>query len=160
MNRPISPTTHGVLDYATVITTAAMPHSLNFPTSARRACMALAATYSALSLLTDYPLGLKRVIPFKAHGAAEVALGAALPAMPWVLGFARNSVARNFFFGLTALTALVASFTDWDAVDEKRRTRSLSRSSDRRLQSGSTGVFDEGKSSFSSAPALGTAARR
>jgi hypothetical protein len=114
MNRPISPKLHGVLDYATVVTTLAAPRLLGFPDSATRACDALAGGYLGLSALTDYPLGLKRAIPFKAHGAAEIASGVVLPALPWMLGFADHRPARTFFLGLTVVTAVVASLTDWD----------------------------------------------
>ena len=55
--------------------------------------------------------------PIKAHGAAEAAIGLALPALPFALGFARHRAARNFFFGLTALTFVVAALTDWDAEE-------------------------------------------
>jgi len=34
-----------------------------------------------------------------------------------VLGFAKHRPARNFFLGLTALTALTAALTDWSAED-------------------------------------------
>lgn len=115
MNKPISPTLHGVLDYATVATTLLAPRALGFPEPATRACDALAGSYLGLSMLTDYPLAAKRVIPFKAHGVSEVASGLVLPTLPWVLGFARHRAARNFFLGLTAVTAVVASLTDWDA---------------------------------------------
>jgi hypothetical protein len=64
-------------------------------------------------MLTDYPLSAKRVVPFKGHGVAEGVIGLALPALPFALGFARHRAARNFFFGLTALTAVVAALTDW-----------------------------------------------
>jgi hypothetical protein len=114
MDRPISPTMHGMLDYATVATTLAAPRLLGFPESATRACDLLAGGYLGLSALTDYPLALKRAIPFRAHGAAEVASGVVLPALPWMLGFAGHRAARNFFLGLTAVTAVVASLTDWD----------------------------------------------
>jgi hypothetical protein len=58
-------------------------------------------------------LSLKRVVPFKAHGAVELAIGALLPALPWILGFSENRAARNLCFGLTALTLVVSALTDW-----------------------------------------------
>ena len=51
-------------------------------------------------------------------GLGEAVLGLALPALPWALGFAQHKAARNFFFGLTALTFVVAALTDWDAEDQ------------------------------------------
>ncbi len=57
---------------------------------------------------------MKRAVPFRAHGAAEGLVGLALPALPRVLGFTRHRGARNFFLGLTAVTAVVAALTDWE----------------------------------------------
>lgn len=114
MHKPISPTLHGMIDYTTSIAVAAAPAILDFPEPAANTCYTLAAGYTGMSLMTDYPPAVSRHIPFKAHGAAEAAIGLALPAIPFALGFGRHRAARNFFFGLAALTFVVAAFTDWE----------------------------------------------
>jgi hypothetical protein len=115
MRKLISPRLHGVLDYATVAATLAAPRLLGFPAAAERLCYGLAGSYLGVSLLTDYPLAVRRAIPFPAHGVTEGAIGLALPALPTALGFADHRAARNFVLGLTALTAVVAALTDWRA---------------------------------------------
>jgi hypothetical protein len=115
MRKPISPRIHGALDYTTSAAVAAAPRLMNFPQPALRLFESLALGYTGISAFTDYPLSVKREIPFKAHGAAELAIAAALPAMPWLLGFSEHKAARNLCFGLTALTLVVAALTDWDA---------------------------------------------
>jgi hypothetical protein len=115
MQKPITPRMHGVLDYATSAMVAAAPRAMNFPRPARMLCDSLATGYTGLAAVTDYPLSLKRVAPFKAHGAAELAIAALLPAMPYMLGFSQHRAARNFCFALTGLTLVVAALTDWDA---------------------------------------------
>ena len=87
---------------------------MRFPKPARILFESLAAGYTGLSSVTDYPLSVKRVAPFKVHGATELAIAAILPALPFALGFADHRAARNFCFGLTALTLVVAALTDWD----------------------------------------------
>lgn len=124
MKKPISPRTHGVLDYATAAATVVAPKLLDFPEPAARVCYALAGGYAGLSAFTDYPLSVKRAVPFKAHGAAEGVIGLALPALPWALGFAGHRAARAFFFGLTAVTAVVAALTDWNSREADTRRRS------------------------------------
>lgn len=114
MRKPISPRIHGVLDYTTSAAVAAAPAMFDFPAPATRLFESLAGGYTGLSAFTDYPLAVKRTIPFKAHGAAELAIAAVLPALPWALGFADNKAARNLCFGLTAITLVVAGLTDWD----------------------------------------------
>ena len=123
MRKPITPFAHGILDYLTVGTVAAAPKLMDFPDEAANACYALAGIYAGTSMMTDYPLAVKKAIPFKAHGMAEIAIGALLPALPFVLGFAGNARARNFFLALTALTALTAAMTDWDKKSERTARR-------------------------------------
>jgi hypothetical protein len=115
MQKPITPLAHGVIDYTTTAAVAVAPQALRFPTPARRLFGTLALTYTGVSAFTDYPLSVRRVIPFKLHGASELAIAAALPAMPWLLGFAHHRPARYLCFGLTALTLVVAALTDWSA---------------------------------------------
>lgn len=125
MQKPINGRMHGMMDYATVATTAAAPRLLGFPRQAEQLAYGLAMGYLGLSLLTDYPLSLRNKVPFKGHGAAEVALGMALPFLPRLLGFENDRRARNFFLGLTALTAVTALLTDWNAPDADREHRDL-----------------------------------
>jgi len=124
MRKPITPFAHGVLDYTTTAAVAAAPRLLNFPRRAAMACYALAGGYAGLSAVTDYPLAARRMVPFKAHGMAEAVVGAALPALPWMLGFSKNTVARNFFLGMAVMTAMVALMTDWNKDSEREARRS------------------------------------
>ena len=117
MHKPINGRMHGMMDYATVAATAAAPRALGFPRQAENLAYGLAAGYLGLSLLTDYPLSARRMVPFRGHGATEVMLGMALPFLPRLLGFEDDRRARNFFLGLTALTAVTALLTDWNAPD-------------------------------------------
>lgn len=117
MRKPISPRIHGVIDYTTSAAVAAAPAVFDMPKSATRLFEGLAAGYTGLSSVTNYPLAVKRKVPFKAHGAAELAIAAVLPALPWALGFADNKAARTLCFALTGLTLIVAALTDWDEGD-------------------------------------------
>lgn len=121
MPRPISPRVHGMIDYGTSAAVAAAPAILDVPKTARHLFEGLATGYTGLSSLTDYPLSLKRLVPFKVHGAAELAIAVILPAMPWLLGFADDRAARNMCFGLSALTVVVSALTDWDQRNRKRK---------------------------------------
>lgn len=115
MQKPISPSMHGALDYSTMAATIAAPKLLNFPHQAALATYALAGGYLAMSAFTDYPPAVKRAVPFKAHGATDAVLGLVLPALPWLLGFAGDKKARNFFLALTGITMVVTALTDWSA---------------------------------------------
>jgi hypothetical protein len=113
MRKPIKSKTHGIIDYMTSSAVAMAPRLLNMPKRAAALSYGLAGGYTALSMMTRYPAGAKKIVPFKAHGAAEAVIGAALPFMPHLMHFDRKKKARNFFYGLTAMTAAVALMTDW-----------------------------------------------
>lgn len=125
MQKPINGRMHGMMDYATVAAAAAAPRVLGFPRRAESLTYGLAAGFLGLALLTDYPLSLRKAVPFRGHGAADVAVGMALPFLPWLLGFADNRRARDFFLGLTAITAVTAALTDWTAPDADQQHRRL-----------------------------------
>ena len=74
MRKPISPTMHGVIDYTTSPAVAAAPRIMRFPRKARLLFDTLAGGYTGLSAMTNYPLSVRRAIPFKAHGATEAML--------------------------------------------------------------------------------------
>ena len=116
MNKLISPKTHGLLDYSTAAATAVLARLLGFSKPAAWTAGAWAAGYSAVSALTDYPLALKRAVPFQAHGAMDAALAPIIPALPWLVGFTRDRRARNFFLGLAAVTVVVTALTDWNST--------------------------------------------
>ena len=104
-----------MLDYATAGATAALAPMLGFSRPAARTAELWAAGYGVLSALTNYPLALKRALPFKAHGALDAMMAPIIPALPWLLGFARDRKARNFFLGLAAITVVVTALTDWSS---------------------------------------------
>ena len=60
-------------------------------------------------------VAVKRALPFKAHGALDAMMAPLIPALPWLLGFARDRRARNFFLALAAVTVVVTALTDWDS---------------------------------------------
>ena len=86
--RPVDSTLHGVVDYtagATLLTAFPRLAGIEGTRSARQV-RAAAAVHAGYSTLTDYPLGLIKVIPFKVHLALD-ALGAlALAGTPFITG--------------------------------------------------------------------------
>jgi hypothetical protein len=73
------------------------------------------------SLFTRYELGLVKVVPFKAHLAADVAVGLATLGAPFLFGFSRNKKARNFFVGLGAFSIMAGLLTEPKEMDEEDR---------------------------------------
>jgi hypothetical protein len=86
--RPVDATLHGVVDYTAGATlTTVFPKLAGIEgTRAARQIRTSGAIHAAYSTITDYPLGVVRILPFPAHLALD-ALGAiALAATPFATG--------------------------------------------------------------------------
>ena len=105
----ISPRTHAALDYA--IAGSFMLMGALFWRRRRRA--ALGALFcggatAAVSLLTDYPGGVKKVIPYPLHGKIDSGLIAMTAAMPRLLNIEEDREAKFFSRQALAKTAITA----------------------------------------------------
>ena len=81
--------THGVIDYLMGALLIVAPYLLGFAdgTAAQWVPQAVGAALVGASLLTDYELGVVRVIPMPVHLGIDIASGALLAASPWLFGF-------------------------------------------------------------------------
>ena len=71
--------------------------------------MGLAPEARNVSLLTDYELGLFKVIPMPMHLALDAANGALLAASPWLFGFAEEVSAPHLGLGLFEIVVTASS---------------------------------------------------
>ena len=90
--RVIPTSVHGVIDYLASGALYATPALLGLgdvPASARTLRLASGAAIAS-SMLTDYELGVVKVMSMPAHLTLDVASGVLKAASPWLLGFAEN----------------------------------------------------------------------
>ena len=83
---------HAALDYATGPTLVAAPRLLRM-NGARGSTLPpklVGAATTALTALSDHGLAARRVVPMRAHLAADAVGGVLLAALPWVTGAARG----------------------------------------------------------------------
>lgn len=114
MNKPLNPSIHGILDYLYAGFLLLAPMMFGFTgTFAATLCYIVGIFHIGLSLMTIYPLGLVKAIPFTVHAGIEFATAIFLILSPWLFGFAEViglEAARNTFvlygIGLTAVWAL------------------------------------------------------
>jgi hypothetical protein len=86
--QPIDSTLHGVTDYtvgATLMTVFPKLAGIEGTESARQIRTA-GAIHAGYSTLTDYPLGVVKVIPYQAHLAIDAMGAIALAATPFITG--------------------------------------------------------------------------
>jgi len=81
----ISDTTHGLLDYLTVAIFALAPSVLGLSGFAALVSYALAAIHLVMTLLTDMPLGVLKIIPIRLHALVEMLVGPVLVVAALVL---------------------------------------------------------------------------
>lgn len=111
MQQPLTPAAHGIADYVSAATFAAVPSVFDMPPAAATLARSLGASYAGLSAATKYPLGVAKVVPFPVHLTMDALMAPALAAAPWLFGFADDKPARNFFLAMAAATAVVTSLT-------------------------------------------------
>ena len=118
MPKVISPRVHAMLDYGVASTFLVVGMRL---AGRHRRAAALAFVNAAMvlgvSMMTNYPGGIWRVISFKSHGVADAMQAALAGFGPVLLGFANDREAR-FFYGQAASEAGVIAATDWNAASE------------------------------------------
>lgn len=120
MHHTLNPRTHGVLDYLGVLFFFVAPSLFGFDDKVANLSYIIGVAYLGMVLLTAYPLGLLKWIPFPIHGGVELALGAFLIASPWLLRFSQAPTERNVMV-VTGIALLGVWFlTDYRAADHQR----------------------------------------
>ena len=109
---------HGLLDYLTAGVLIAAPLILGLRKNGTQTWLPVALGVGTIgySLLTDYELGLFKVIPMPAHLALDAANGALLAASPWLFGFAEEVSAPHLGLGLFELAVTACSQSTPDRV--------------------------------------------
>ncbi len=84
---------HGFLDYIVGVVLIAAPWIFQFSdnTAATVVPIVLGVGLIVYSLVTDYELGIARVLPMSVHLLFDIAAGVVLAASPWIFGFADES---------------------------------------------------------------------
>ena len=90
--RVIPTKVHGAIDYVTAPALVAAPDvlRLNGGRASAATPRVVGATSALYSALTDYELGLRRMIPMRAHVALDGVSGALVALAPWIFGSARQ----------------------------------------------------------------------
>ena len=120
--KPVTPHTHGFLDYVTVILFLLAPRLLGLEGLPALLSWTLAGVHLALTLATDFPLGLRPWLPFWLHGWIERIVGPALILIAFVPDFSGGSLA----FGFYVLMGLVIIAVGWLTDYSGRKKQSLS----------------------------------
>jgi hypothetical protein len=112
---------HGIIDYLTSGTLLTAPELLRLKDvpSATLTLRLTGAKAAAYSLLTDYELGLVRLLPMRVHLALDAASGAFLASTPWLFGFAKNGTRYWLPHTLVGVGEILAAVTSKTTPGDK-----------------------------------------
>ncbi len=104
---------HGVLDYLWGVLLLASPWLFGFADGGAETWIAVVLALGAVvySLLTDYELGVARVLSMRAHLLLDLAGGVLLAASPWLFGFNDRVWLPHVGFGLFSVAASLMTRT-------------------------------------------------
>jgi hypothetical protein len=109
----ISPRTHGYLDFLTVVIFLLAPTLLGLSQLPAMLAYSLAVVHLIVTLTSDFPFGIFKLIPFTVHGWIERLVGPSLIALPFIVGFANEDIARNFYIAMGVVIIVVGILTDY-----------------------------------------------
>jgi hypothetical protein len=107
-NKLISSKTHGVIVYVAAPVLLALPRLLKFPRRITMMLTGVALFHALYSMLTNYELGVVKVLPYKRHLALDTALATTTIASPAMFAEAKPRVAPMLVAG-GVLEALVVA---------------------------------------------------
>ncbi|MDB4904405.1 MAG: hypothetical protein JWQ63_3686 [Mucilaginibacter sp.] len=111
----ISPTIHGIIDYFVVIFLLASPTIFGFTGLLAIFTYALAGIHLLMTILTDYNVGLIKIIPFHTHGFIESVVGVVLIALGYTL-FNDNAAGKLFYIIFGTIILYTWLVTDYRGI--------------------------------------------
>lgn len=97
---------HGYMDYLMGLLLLVSPILFNLPAGAPTTIMVvLGAGTIVYSLITDYELGLLKILSMKAHLGIDLFAGIFLIASPWLFGFANEVIWPFVILGIIEIGA-------------------------------------------------------
>lgn len=109
--RVIPTSVHGMIDYVASGALYATPALLGLndvPPSSRTLRLASGAAVAS-SLVTDYELGVVKLVPMRAHLMLDALSGALIASSPWLFGFAKEGSRHWLPHALMGATGVVIS---------------------------------------------------
>lgn len=118
--RILSPRVHGILDLVTVVVLLFAPLVVGLGGAPALIAYSLAAIHLLMTLLTNFPMGVWRRIPFFVHGIVELIVGVALLILPSYAGYGPGSPARRFYLAMGAAILIVWALTAYREADARK----------------------------------------
>ncbi len=113
---------HGILDYIVGLLLIASPWLFDFDAGGAETWVPVIVGCIVLlqTILTDFEVGIVRMIPMQTHLMMDFGIGVLLALSPWLFGFADRVYMPHVIFGLFSI---LASFTTHRVPSEAYRAK-------------------------------------
>jgi hypothetical protein len=112
-NKPISPKTHALIDYALTGSLLVLPSLLGMNKKARLIYAVEALVLLPYVALTKQPISIKGVIPFQIHGKIDLFNVGQFAVQSFFTPFKKTKKELLFNIAFTAVAGLAVLLTDW-----------------------------------------------
>jgi hypothetical protein len=100
---------HAIADYAVGITLLVVALAVGGSGAAVAAGVVVGSVVLLVSMLTRYPLGVAKVLPFTVHSAGDYLAAALLILSPFALGFTDTDAGLSAFYIVAGIAVLLVS---------------------------------------------------
>lgn len=107
---------HGVLDYAVAATLIVTPLILGFEGVAKYLAIAGGLGLLIYSLITDYSVSARKLLPFRLHLILDFVAAVALTAAPFLFGFTGLEKAFYLVIGISVIAVVLITNPETDTV--------------------------------------------
>jgi peptidoglycan/LPS O-acetylase OafA/YrhL len=108
---------HGMLDFIVVAVFLLGPLLVGLGGSPAAISYTLGVAHLLMTLMTRFPAGRWKRIPFFVHGIIELIVGIALLILPSFAGYSPGSPARRFYLAMGAVILVVWALTAYQGRD-------------------------------------------
>jgi hypothetical protein len=113
---------HAIADYAVAATLIAVPLAVGGTGKAVGAGVVVGAVVLAVSMLTRYPLGVVKMLPFKVHSLGDYLAAALLVVAPFALSFNHSDAGLSaLYIGAGVAVLAVSLITNYQYNPKRTR---------------------------------------
>jgi hypothetical protein len=117
---------HAIADYAVGVLLIVVAVASGVGGAAEATGIVVGATVLLVSVLTRYPLGIVKVLPFQVHSAGDYLAAALLIVAPFALGFNDTEAGISAFYVVMGIAVLAVSLiTNYQYSDKREWNRSV-----------------------------------
>ncbi|MEJ7611453.1 MAG: hypothetical protein WKF88_09790 [Ferruginibacter sp.] len=116
----LSSKAHGILDYLFSVFILLTPTLFHLGGRICTVIYVLGAVHLLLTILTDFEVGLVKMIPFRIHGLIEMAVSLALLVIAFVFYQYDNEFGFYYFLSLAGVVLIVFIISDFTGSPERR----------------------------------------